>query len=275
MQFGIIRFYFRRLPNRTCCLNPWLVLLGLLLFMRPSVGTAIDLPTVAGGTMAMNLALQEAYSGTNGFSADVNVAFTNPDGSRRSWPLSVSKSGTFMMSQFRLSDFGTSPERDKEAMRRFGIDQITVVMNTQSNRVLVIVPGISSYVNFVAPSSLSESLQNIRKGEVSWKFLAEDLVGDVACQKYQISKPGDVELGLAWLRPDLNNFPVKIEIQRRTEITTITVSRLELSNPLPSVFEVPPGFLGYTTFDSAITNTMRLRREAQQRGQEITRPSNR
>jgi hypothetical protein len=52
---------------------------------------------------------------------------------------------------------------------------------------------------------------------------------------------------VAWNRPDLDKFPIKIAVTRSSDATVLTTDSVDFRNGVSTGFEVPAGFVRYAT----------------------------
>jgi len=209
-----------------------------------------DFISAALGVAAFGLLETSAYLGTNAFEAKVMVDVCAASGARRTMPLTVQKSGQKTRTEARLVDFGMLPASVKAELQRLSLERLVAIFDSTTERLQIILPDADAYLEIQAPFALSEAVDNSTRLSLV-PLTTEEWQGHL-CEKVQFSERGRTNLPVratmvAWNRPDLDKFPIKIAVTRSSDATVLTTDSVDFRNGVSTGFEVPAGFVRYAT----------------------------
>lgn len=221
------------------------ILLAVLLV--PKIYAQDWIPATA-GTLPFNLAFKKAYGETNGFTAKVQMTIVASNGVSRMLPMTLCQVGQQFRSEVRMTELPGASEARNNMLRNTGMDEVVAIYQGTPQKIFILFPKLRAYLEFPDQGALSKKMAFMDSKQITLIPLGEEVFRGHTCRKVNISEPGDPATALAWKRPDLNGFPIKIEITRRTEVTSFEAVSVDISTPAASKFELPDG---YTRYESA------------------------
>jgi hypothetical protein len=222
---------------------------------------SLDVVSLAETGMGFNMAFRKTYINPTGFSAKLNVDILNPDGSRRHYPSSICQKGPLLRSDYHFAEWEILEANLRKGFKTLGCDEVATIFNLETNRITCLFPRLTAFIEMPAPDDFLDTVKQLTRQRVPRLFQAHEVLNGHRCEKFRISKLSDPELAFAWQRPDLDYFPVKIQITRKSDVTTIEVVDFRLLQPDPKQFEVPPGYVKYADADAVMKEGIRRARE--------------
>ncbi len=220
-----------------------------------------DVVSPAVQALGFNLAFQNAYGHTNGFTAKVHLSVLVTNAPPTVFPVTLCQSGKQIRSEVHLTEFGAISELKKKALRQAGLDEVVAIYQATPGRIIVLYPKLHAYVELPKQDSFLKKLDEMRNRKTTRTLIGEELFGGHLCRKVSIADPGDPASAAAWERPDLNGFPIKIEITRKTEVTRFEAVSVDLTTPPASKFELPDGYTRYENSQELVQAAVRLAKE--------------
>jgi hypothetical protein len=140
------------------------------------------------------------------------------------------------------------PPNAVEAMQQMGMGRMIGINDPKANSILVIYPGLESYLEMPVPpaeAAASKEEYKIEKTEVG-----KETVSGHATVKYKVTmtdSKGAKKEALMWSASDLKDFPVKMETTEQGATVTVTYSDVKFTKPDAALFAPPAGFAKHTS----------------------------
>ncbi len=136
-----------------------------------------------------------------------------------------------------------------DQMAMMGMDRMVNLIVPDKKKAYVIYPGLRSYCEMptttptgqagTPPTVTRKELgREMVEGHPSIKTLVT--ITEANGQKYEVT---------SWEATDLNNFPVKCELQQGGDTVVTIFKNIKLDKPAVSLFEVPANFKQYSSID--------------------------
>lgn len=213
-------------------------LLGALL---ASIASAQDFTSIAAGVFAFSSPYLISYpNSTNGFTATIAVESTTD--TKRVLPLTLRRLDKRLSGEVKFTDFVPS-ESAKRAFASLGIDDLTIIIDLQTTKMLFVFPKIKAFVEAISPRQLGDTMLEIEQSHLKRISVGTESLDGHWCDKARLSDPRSPKVTVtAWQRPDLQYFPMKIEMASRGDVMTLVTKSFDLSKPSPTYFQVPLDF---------------------------------
>jgi hypothetical protein len=202
--------------------------------------SAQDFMPFAGGAFAYGSPYRMACpDSTNGFTAKIIVE--NGEDSRM-LPMTLRQFGTKMSAELKFTDYVPAEEAKREAPS-LGIDDLFVVMDIHGTNVWIVFPELRAFIDSVAPLELVDALRQLESVHLDKVVLGNEPVDGAQCEKSQFPDPRGPKVTVTmWQRPDLHNFPMKIEFRSKRDVMRTVTKSVEFSKPSMTYFEAPASF---------------------------------
>jgi hypothetical protein len=134
-------------------------------------------------------------------------------------------------------------------MKSMGLDQLISITLPEKKSLLLIYPGLRSYVDNPLPGPAGTNLNF----KVTTKELGKETVAGHPCVQNKVfvtDSAGTTNEFTVWNATDLKNFPVKILRAGQDVDVTMVFTDVSLTKPAASLFDPPSG---YTRYDDVQT----------------------
>lgn len=135
------------------------------------------------------------------------------------------------------------PPNAIEAMKQMGMDRMVGINDPKSEQMLLIYPGLQSYLEVPVPPA--DAAANKEDYKIEKTELGKETVAGRATVKYKVTmtdSKGVKKEALMWSAPDLKDFPVKMESTEQGATVTVTYSEVKFTKPDAALFAPPAGF---------------------------------
>lgn len=142
-------------------------------------------------------------------------------------------------------------------LKQMGMDKMATVMDNTKKSVLIIYPGLKSYVEMPVPKEQAELMQKDIKFETA--ELGEETIEGHPCKKNKLSftdEKGKKREALIWNAKDLKNFPIKIQTSQDGNDVTLLYSNIKLEKPEAKLFVTPDDHTKYDNIQALMQGAM-------------------
>ncbi len=211
---------------------------------------------IGSADMAKIFGNNQAFTAT----ADITIA-----DAQHGTPMGMSASYAFLKGNLRTDIDMTSmtgtkmPPQAIAQMKQMGMDRAVNIYRGDKKVVYLVYPGLKSYTE-ITPSQASPTDKTQPKvPKVDVTQIGKDTVDGHPCVENKITftaDDGSQHEILAWQATDLNNFPIKTEMQASGATITTHFSNVKLSAPDASVFDPPSDFTKYGSIQEMMMGSM-------------------
>jgi hypothetical protein len=149
------------------------------------------------------------------------------------------------------------PAQTLASLKAAGLSRVVTVLLPERRKALVIYPGANSYAEIaMAPE---EAADMYKKVEIEKNRMAKETIGGHVCEKTKVtlrSDNGEKHDALVWYATDLNNFPLRIQMDQADATVVMDFRDVKLARPDSKQFEAPPGFVRYDNAETLMQNAM-------------------
>jgi len=202
---------------------------------------------IGSADMAKIFGKNQAFTAT----ADISIA-----DAQHGAPMEMEASYAFLKGNLRSDIDMTSmkgspmPPQAVAQMKQMGMDRAVNIYRTDKKVMYLMYPGMKSYTE-IAPAQASPADKPVAKEpKIDVTQVGKDTVDGHPCVENKLAftaDDGSQHEVLAWQATDLNNFPIKTEMQAGGSTITTHFTNVKLSAPDTSLFD-PPG--NYTKYGS-------------------------
>lgn len=136
---------------------------------------------------------------------------------------------------------GVVPPEAAAMLKQTGMDRMQVLVTPEAKTTLIIYPGLQSYAP--APDDVPAADAKAEITEVG-----KETVNGHPCVKKKVSAKnanGRTEEAFLWAATDLNNFPIKMQMQQDRNSVEITFGAPSFEKPDAKLFAIPAGYKKY------------------------------
>src|SRR5947207_9036595 len=134
--------------------------------------------------------------------------------------LRIFQSNSVLASELDFSEMKNFPPRAREKLRQLGIDRQATILDTANRRLDIIFPRLAAYVEMELAGELDGMVRDMNRLPMDRVSLGRETWQEHLCDKWRLSERGKTNgAALVWERPDLDHFPVKVEVLARGTMT--------------------------------------------------------
>jgi len=149
------------------------------------------------------------------------------------------------------------PAQTLASLKAAGLTKVVTVLLPERRQALVIYPGAGSYAEI--PMAPDEAADMHKKFRIEKNRVGKETVGGYACEKTKVvlrSDTGEKHEALVWYAADLNDFPVRIQIDQSDATVVMDFREVKLARLDSKQFEAPAGFVRYDNAEALMQNAM-------------------
>ncbi|HOW68785.1 MAG TPA: DUF4412 domain-containing protein [Candidatus Paceibacterota bacterium] len=156
-----------------------------------------------------------------------------------------------------------------DQLKLMGMDKITSITRPDKNVILIIYPGLKSYVEMPLPKDQQLGAEDKVKLEVTEQ--GKESVDGHSCSKNKVvmtDENGVKREGLVWKAKDLKDFPVKMQFAEQDTTFVMTFKSVKFNAPEKSQFEAPDGLTKHASMQALMQGSMQRMMQQQTGGGE-------
>jgi hypothetical protein len=204
------------------------------------------------GSAGFDSAMSKLFGDNSAFTAALETQIKPKSGGLITMPGKIFfDSGKARMEMNLLAATGLNlPPGSAIQMKSMGLDQMTTISLPEKKSVLLIYPGLQSYVENPLPAAAAVTNWNFK---VTTTELGKATVAGHPCVENKVfvtDAKGTTNEFTVWNATDLKNFPVKIFRGGPEADVTMSFTDVSLTKPAASSFNPPAG---YTRYDNVQT----------------------
>jgi hypothetical protein len=229
--------YFPLLTTATLCLG---------------LAAALAQPGPPGGGAAFDSAMSKLFGDNTAFTATLESEIKPKSSDLITMPGKISfDSGKARMEMNLATATGLKlPPGAAAQMKSMGLDQMITISLPEKKSVLLIYPGLQSYVETPLPAAATATNSNFK---VTTTELGKETLAGHPCvenKTFVTDDKGATNEFTVWNATDLKNFPVKIFRAGPEADVTMTFTDVTLNKPAANLFEPPAGYARYDDVQS-------------------------
>ncbi len=210
------------------------------------------------GSLSFGGSMTKLFGDNPAFSANIEIHIASPQQSITVPGLMDFDSGKTRL-EINVSDTKGAqlPPVAIERLKAMGMDKTTTISRPDKKVSYVIYPGLNSYVE----SSIEDA--DAAKPASAFKMqtteLGKETVDSHPCVKNKdviTDDSGKSHESTVWNATDLNNFPLKVQMEQDGRVLTMIFTNVKTKKPDSSVFEAPAGFKKYDSQQSLMMGAM-------------------
>ena len=208
------------------------------------------------GDMARIFGNNQAFTAT----ADISVA-----DAQHGSPVEMEAAYAFLKGNLRTDIDMTNmkgaqmPPQAMAQMKQMGMDRAVNIYRTDKKVMYLVYPGLKSYTEITSPQAPPTDKTQPKERKIDVTQLGKDTVDGHPCEKCKLTftaDDGSTHEVLAWQATDLNNFPIKTEMQAAGSTVTTHFTNIKLSAPDSSLFDPPSGYTKYGSIQEMMMSSM-------------------
>jgi hypothetical protein len=195
------------------------------------------------------------------FTATAEMSVTDP---QRPQPIQMETSYAFLKGNVRMEmdmastkGAGMSPQAVAQ-MKQMGMDRTVNIYRGDKKLMYLVYPGLKSYCA-ITPSGLQPSKSEQKQPKIENWPLGKETVDGHPCVKNKITvtaDDGSQHEITAWQATDLNDFPIKTEMQAGNATVSTHFRDIKLSAPDASLFNPPSDYKSYASMQELMMANM-------------------
>lgn len=227
----------------------------LLLFLTACLPATAQLS--ADSPVGVSAGFAKLFGNIPGFSATADVQVL--DGSRQE-VLRTPMRFQFLSGKMRM-DLALTEMKGKSitpivvnSYKQAGLDRITSIVRLDKKQIYLVFPGVRSYA--VSEMSKAEAEAAAKNLQIQRKLVASETLDGHACTQNQVivknAKGTNLLEAVVWNASDLQDFPVKVQVQSPGKTTTLHFTQIQMTRPEPSQFEPVSTYTKYSSPDALL-----------------------
>jgi hypothetical protein len=239
----IMKTYFSLLTTATLCLG---------------LAPALAQPGPTPGGAGFDSAMSKLFGDNSAFTATLESQIKPKSSDLITMPGKISfDSGKARMEMNLATATGLKlPPGAAAQMKSMGLDQMVTISLPEKKSVLLIYPGLQSYVENPLPAAATATNSNFK---VTTTELGKETVAGHPCVEYNAfvtDDKGATNEFTVWNATDLKNFPVKIFRAGPEADVTMVFTDVSLTKPAVNLFEPPAGYARYDNMQTMMQTEM-------------------
>lgn len=209
-----------------------------------------------------NADMAKIFGNNQAFTATADITIAD---AQRGAPMVMEASYAFLKGNLRTDIDTTSvkgtamPPQAVAQMKKMGMDRAVNIYRSDKKAMYLMYPGLKSYTEITPPQASSTDKPEPKVPKVDVTQVGKDTVDGHPCIENKITftaDDGTQHEMLAWQATDLNNFPIKTEMQASGTTITTHFSNVKLSAPDASLFNPPSDFTKYGSIQEMMMGNM-------------------
>jgi len=206
--------------------------------------------------------LAKIFGNNQAFTATANISVAD---AQHSSPIEMEAAYAFLKGNLRTDLDMTSmkgsqmPPQAMAQMKQMGMDRAVNIYRTDKKVMYLIYPGMKSYTEIIPPQASPTDKTEAKEPKVDITTIGKDTVDGHPCVKCKLTfaaDDGSTHEVLAWQATDLNNFPIKTEMQAAGSTITTHFTNIKLSAPDASLFDPPSGYTRYGSIQEMMMGSL-------------------
>jgi hypothetical protein len=151
------------------------------------------------------------------------------------------------------------PPQALAQMKQMGMDRAVNIYRSDKKAMYLLYPGLKSYTEIMPPQSSQTDKAEAKGAKVDFTPIGKDTVDGHPTIENKITftaDDGSQHDMLAWQATDLNNFPIKTEMQANGATITTHFTNVKLTAPDALLFEPPSDFTKYGSIQEMMMGNM-------------------
>jgi hypothetical protein len=225
-------------------------------------------PTAAGGLAQSSAAavLTKLFPAITGFTAQAEMRVLDKAGREQMrTPMQYAWRAGAVRMDVDLAQIQSAQTNQKPQMlaglRQMGMDRQASIMLPTRARLLMVYSALQGYADLPLPKQdaaiLAEAFR-IERAEIG-----REKVAGRDCVKQRVTLRGGSSrtvVATVWLAPDLEQFPVRVEIEEGAQVVAFQFSNVKLAAPDESFFAPPAGYTRYAMMSELVEAAARRAR---------------
>jgi hypothetical protein len=159
------------------------------------------------------------------------------------------------------------PAGMSDSLKQMGMDKVVSITRPDKNIMLIIYPGMKSYVEMPLPKEQQQGAEDKVKLEIT--ALGKESVDGRSCTKNKVvmtDESGVKREGLVWNAKDLKEFPVKMQFTEQDSTFAMTFKTVKFESPEKQQFDAPDGFTKHASMQALMQGSMQRMMQQQTGG---------
>jgi hypothetical protein len=244
-------------------MKAWRVYAAMAVMACLAVPTGFAQRMVGGGPRDFGSAdMAKIFGNNQAFTATASISITD---AQHGSPMEMEASYSFLKGNLR-TDIDTTamkgakmPPQAMAQMKQMGMDRAVNIYRSDRKVMYLMYPGLKSYTEIAPPQAPQTDKPQPKEPKVDVTQVGKDTVDGHACVENKITiteDDGSQHEMLAWQATDLNNFPIKTEMQANGATITTHFSNVKLSAPDASLFDPPSDYTKYGSIQEMMMGRM-------------------
>ncbi|MGD0060714.1 MAG: hypothetical protein ABSD58_14960 [Verrucomicrobiia bacterium] len=209
-----------------------------------------------------NADMAKIFGNNQAFTATADISITD---AQHGPPMAMEASYAFLKGNLRTDIDMTSmkgaqmPPQAIAQMKQMGMDRAVNIYRGDKKLMYLVYPGLKSYTEITPPQAPQTDKTEAKEPKVNTTQIGKDTVDGHPSIENKITftaDDGTQHEMLAWQATDLNNFPIKTEMQANGTTITTHFSNIKLTPPDASLFDPPTGFTKYGSIQEMMMGSM-------------------
>jgi hypothetical protein len=205
--------------------------------------------------------LAKIFGNNQAFTATANISVAD---AQRGSPMEMEAAYAFLKGNLRTDIDMTSmkgsqmPPQAAAQMKQMGMDRAVNIYRSDKKVMYLMYPGMKSYAEMTASQTTTDKPEP-KEPKIDVTQIGKDTVDGHPCVENKLTftaDDGSKHEVLAWQATDLNNFPIKTEMQAAGSTITTHFSNIKLSAPDASLFDPPSGYTKYGSIQEMMMANM-------------------
>jgi predicted aspartyl protease len=212
-----------------------------------------------GPTTGLNAAMTKLFGDHSAFSARAEMQVEGGAAGGTTLIMDLAVLDGQMRSDLDMSTMKSAqmPPNAVQAMKQMGMDRIASIVNQNAGTLCLIYPGLNSYAEMPLPAAEAAAAKDpfqMQKTE-----LGRETIGGRATTKYKVTltdSQGVQQEALIWTAPDLNHFPVRMQMTDKGSTITVNYTDVKLTKPEAALFRPPAEFTRHANVQALMQAAM-------------------
>lgn len=235
--------------------------MAVVAFLAAPTGFAQRMPGAGPGNFG-SADMAKIFGDNQAFTATANIAIAD---AQHGTPMEMQAAYSFLKGNLRTDIDMTSmkgsamPPQAIAQMKQMGMDRAVNIYRGDKKVMYLVYPGLKSYTEMTTSQAPSADKPQPKEPKVDVAPIGKDTVDGHPCVENKITftaDDGTQHEMLAWQATDLNNFPIKTEMQAKGATITTHFTNVKLSAPDASVFDPPSDFTKYGSIQEMMMGSM-------------------
>jgi len=205
--------------------------------------------------------MAKIFGANQAFSATAEISIAD---AQHNAPMAMEASYAFLKGNLRTDiDMANvkgskMPPQAVAQMKQMGMDRAVNIYRSDKKVMYLMYPGLKSYA-VITPSPPSTDKPEPKESKVDVTAIGKETVDGHPCVRNKVTftaDDGSQHAMTTWNATDLNNFPIKTEMQEGGSTITTHFSDIKLSAPDASLFDPPSDFTKYNNIQEMMMGNM-------------------